>query len=104
MTGQSIGCQVILRYLAQLPAEARVGGFLAVGCWLTLDKRTRRRRSFAIDKLLDQHWAEFQPWLAPGSIDFEVRGGGLRMWMCGRLGCEASGAWALGHIKGVRYG
>lgn len=74
-TGQSIGCQIIMRYLARLPPDTKVGGFLAVGCWLTLDYKTRRRRSRAIDELIEENWSTFQGWMDYSSIDFPVSNG-----------------------------
>lgn len=34
--GHSIGCQTIMRYLATLPKEAKVGGVIFVAGWFTL--------------------------------------------------------------------
>src|SRR3989344_3947440 len=35
--GHSIGCQVIMRYLETLPADAKVGGAIFVAGWFNLD-------------------------------------------------------------------
>lgn len=72
MAGQSVGCQVILRYLAQLPPDKRVGGFLATGCWLTVDYKTKATRSPGIEALLQKDKELLDPWLDYSDIDFKV--------------------------------
>lgn len=51
----------------------QVGGFLAVGCWMFLDYTTKRRRSSAIDELIQDEWEGFQRWMDYKDLDFEVR-------------------------------
>lgn len=51
----------------------QVGGFLAVGCWMHLDYTTRRRRSSAIDSLIQDEWEGFQRWMEYKDVDFAVR-------------------------------
>lgn len=40
LIGHSIGCQTIMRYLQSLPDDARVGGVIFVGGWVTLKPAT----------------------------------------------------------------
>lgn len=61
-----------MRYLAQLPAETRVGGFLALGCWLSLDFETEQKRSDALERLVREDWDNFQRWTDRSTIDFQV--------------------------------
>ncbi|TFJ80084.1 hypothetical protein NSK_008642 [Nannochloropsis salina CCMP1776] len=71
--GQSIGCLVILRYLACLPPGFKIGGCLFVGCWLSLDHTTQRRRSPAIDDLIRTEWDTFKEgWMNHNDVDFAV--------------------------------
>lgn len=50
-----------------------MGGFLSVGCWLYLDYTTKRRRSTAINELIQDEWEGFQRWMDYINVDFEVR-------------------------------
>lgn len=60
-----------------------MGGFLSVGCWLYLDYTTRRRRSTAIDELIQDEWEGFQRWMDYTNVDFEVRGKhSSSAWFC----------------------
>jgi hypothetical protein len=57
--GHSIGCQAILRYLASLPADKKVGGAVFVAGWFTLmNLQTEAEKEIA------------KPWLET-PIDFE---------------------------------
>lgn len=59
-----------------LSPTSQVGGCLCVGCWLTLDHTTRKRRSSAIDELIWDEWVTFEKgWMAHDKIDFAVRWG-----------------------------
>ncbi len=49
-----------------------MGGFLAVGCWMYLDYTTKRRRSTAIEELIQDEWEGFQRWMDYKDVDFEV--------------------------------
>jgi hypothetical protein len=58
-----------------------VGGFLAVGCWMYLDFKTKRRRSTAIDELIQDEWEGFQRWMDYKGVDFEVGCVRLNEWL-----------------------
>ena len=47
LLGHSVGCQAVLRYLAALPAGARVAGALLVAAWFSLDRS----------------WPPIRPWI-----------------------------------------
>jgi len=54
LLGHSVGCQAVLRYLAGLPAGARVAGALLVAGWFTVDRP----------------WPTIRPWIeAPLDLD-----------------------------------
>lgn len=61
--GHSAGCQALLRYLAGLPADARVAGVVLVAAWTTIDAP----------------WREIEPWLGLEHDWERVRGSADRI-------------------------
>ena len=61
LVGHSIGCQTILRYLEELPANAKVGGAVFIAPWLTLSNLES-----------DEEWTIAEPWLRTEINDSDI--------------------------------
>ena len=61
LVGHSIGCQTILRYLEELPADAKVGGAVFIAPWLTLSNLES-----------DEEWTIAEPWLRTEINDSDI--------------------------------
>lgn len=61
--GHSIGCQAVLRYLEQLPGEAKVAGVILIAPWMKLDEQTVKEEGEEMAKVA-------KPW-EETPIDFE---------------------------------
>lgn len=57
LIGHSIGCQAILRYVAALPAESRVGRMVLVAPWMELDEETVREEGAEVREIA-RPWTE----------------------------------------------
>ena len=61
LVGHSIGCQTILRYLEELPVDAKVGGAVFIAPWLTLSNLES-----------DEEWTIAEPWLRTEINDSDI--------------------------------
>jgi len=67
--GQSIGNQIIIRYLASLPDGSRTGGLMAVAAWISLQAKTNEPREAWIDEFMAKHAAALAPYLDHSNIN-----------------------------------
>ena len=108
--GHSIGCQTILRYLENLPADKKVGGAVFVAGWFTLmNLKTDEEKEIAqpwLETLIDfkrvkQHTKKF---FALFSDDDEVVPQENKKLFEERLGAKTAIEHKKGHFSGGRDG
>lgn len=60
--GQSIGNQIIARYLASLPAGTVIGGWIAIAGWFRLDRTATKARPAWVEGFYQSNWDKLAPW------------------------------------------
>jgi len=83
--GQSVGNQIIVRYLAGLPEGSRVGGLFGVAAWIVLQAKCKEEREAWIDTFMEEHAAALAPYLDSAPINH------ARLWeVCRNINCLVS--------------
>lgn len=83
--GQSIGNQIIVRYLASLPEGSRTGGHFGVAAWVVLQAKTKDSREAWIDEFMEKHATALAPYLDYNNINH------ARLWeVCRNITCLVS--------------
>eukprot|EP00500_Bicosoecida_sp_ms1_P012129 CAMPEP_0203821010 /NCGR_PEP_ID=MMETSP0115-20131106/41780_1 /ASSEMBLY_ACC=CAM_ASM_000227 /TAXON_ID=33651 /ORGANISM="Bicosoecid sp, Strain ms1" /LENGTH=200 /DNA_ID=CAMNT_0050730029 /DNA_START=1 /DNA_END=603 /DNA_ORIENTATION=+ len=83
--GQSVGNQVVLRYLGSLAEGARAGGFVAIAPWLNCDFTVSGDREGWWDGWFSDNADKLAPWCDESTQDFaRVRS------VCGNIACLMS--------------
>jgi pimeloyl-ACP methyl ester carboxylesterase len=83
--GQSIGNQIIVRYLASLPEGSRTGGLFGVAAWIVLQAKTNEPRDASVDEFMEKNAAALAPYLDYTNINH------ARLWeVCRSINCLVS--------------
>lgn len=83
--GQSIGNQIIVRYLASLPEGSRTGGLFGVAAWIVLQAKTKEEREAWLDEFMEKNAAALAQYLDHSNINH------ARLWeVCRNITCLVS--------------
>jgi len=83
--GQSVGNQIIVRYLASLPEGSRTGGFFGVAAWVVLQAKCNESRDAWKDEFMEKNAAALAPYLDSSTINH------ARLWeVCRNINCLVS--------------
>jgi ketosteroid isomerase-like protein/pimeloyl-ACP methyl ester carboxylesterase len=83
--GQSLGNQIIIRYLASLPEGSRCGGFFGVAAWIVLQTKCKEPRDAWKDEFMEKNAAALAPYLEYAQINH------ARLWeVCRNITCLVS--------------
>jgi predicted alpha/beta hydrolase family esterase len=83
--GQSVGNQIIMKYLSSLPEGSRTGGFFAVAAWIVLQAAPKEPRDAWINDFMQKNAAGLAPYLDYSAVNH------ARLWeVCRNITCLVS--------------